>query len=201
MKTYIGIDPSINSTGICIHRFDDNNNLIDIKFFIVKPNKLKKKEEKISINNFSFILYEKIEISKISEYHLQEFTKTKNLINLADKILEVISKYINENTIIVMEGVSYGSSLRTKSIFDLAGLNYLIRNKILQYNSGQLQYNSGQLLICPPTEIKKFAAGKGNAQKDIISTGFIILFPEFEQIDKIDDIADAYYMSKFAIKN
>ena len=194
MKTYIGIDPSINSTGICIHRFDDNNNLIDIKFFIVKPNKLKKKEEKISINNFSFILYEKTEISKISEYHLQEFAKTKNLINLADKILEVISQYINENTIIVMEGVSYGSSLRTKSIFDLAGLNYLIRNKILQYNSGQL-------LICPPTEIKKFAAGKGNAQKDIISTGFIILFPEFEQIDKIDDIADAYYMSKFAIKN
>ncbi len=192
MKTYIGIDPSINSTGICIHRYDDNNTLIDIRFFIIKPNKLKKKEQLINISNFSFILYEKTDISKIPEYHLQEFEKTKNLINLADKILEVISKYINEDTVIVMEGVSYGSSLRTKSIFDLAGLNYLIRNKILQYNTGKL-------LICPPTEIKKFAAGKGNAQKDIISTGFVILFPEFEEIDKIDDLADAYYMSKFAL--
>ena len=87
MKTYIGIDPSINSTGICIHIFDDNNNLIDIKFFIVKPNKLKKKEEKISINNFSFILYEKSEISKISEYHLQEFTKTKNRVSITSYTL------------------------------------------------------------------------------------------------------------------
>lgn len=192
MKTYIGIDPSINSTGICVHRFDDEDKLIDIHFFIIKPNKLKKKEEKININNFAFVIYNKVDINEFKEYHLQEYNKTMNLINLADKILETIKNYINENTTIVMEGVSYGSSLRTKSIFDLAGLNYLIRNKLLQYNIKEL-------FICPPTEIKKFAAGKGNAQKDIISTGFVILFPEFEQLDKIDDIADAYYMSKYAI--
>lgn len=192
MKSFIGIDPSINSTGICIHEFDDNDKLLNIHFFIVKPNKLKKKEEKLSIHNFAFVLYNKEDISKHKEYHRQEYYKTVNLINLADAIINTILPYINENTIIVMEGISYGSSQRTKSIYDLAGLNYLIRNRVLQYKIKEL-------FICPPSEIKKFAAGKGNAQKDIISTGFSILFPEFEQLDKIDDIADAYYMSKYTI--
>ena len=39
MKLYIGIDPSMNSTGLCCQTYDDNGNKIYEKFYIIKPDK------------------------------------------------------------------------------------------------------------------------------------------------------------------
>jgi Holliday junction resolvasome RuvABC endonuclease subunit len=53
--------------------------------------------------------------------------------------------------------------------------------------------------IAPPTHIKKFATGIGNCKKEMIIDLFKLVEPELaEKIPKVDDIADAYYMSKFA---
>ena len=57
MRVYVGIDPSINSTGICIMRYDGDK-LCKTRFFIVKPNKLTRKEELVNLREFSFELYE-----------------------------------------------------------------------------------------------------------------------------------------------
>jgi hypothetical protein len=54
---YVGIDPSVNSTGVCISVYDDNDNLLEEKFYIVKPDKLTKKEdaaESKHISKFAF---------------------------------------------------------------------------------------------------------------------------------------------------
>ena len=192
MKIYIGIDPSINSTGVCIQKINDDNKEEAPIFFIIKPNKLTKKEQKINIENFNYIIYNKEDLSKYKskKSHLFEYYKTLNIIDIANKLYDIIKDFIDDSTTVVMEGISYGSSLRTKSIFDLAGLNYLIREKLIR--------NNINLNICPPAEIKKFASGKGNANKDILIEAFLVMFPQFADIDKIDDIVDAYFMCKYA---
>ena len=194
MNVFIGIDPSINSTGLTILKYDQNK-LSNQYFFIIKPNKLTKKESNINIDNFQYIIYEKIDINmyKSIDSHFSENNKTLNMINIAESIFNIINNYTSEddNIYISMEGISYGSSNKTKSIYDLAGLNYLIRYLIIK--SGHIK-----LFICPPQEIKKFASGKGNANKEILISSFIIIFPEFQQLTKLDDLVDSYYMAKYA---
>ena len=53
--------------------------------------------------------------------------------------------------------------------------------------------------IAPPTHIKKFATGIGNCKKELIIKMFKSIEPELtNKLPKVDDIADAYFMSKFA---
>lgn len=191
MNIFIGIDPSINSTGICIQKYNDNI-LKKEYFFIIKPNKLTKSEGKINIKGFQYCIYPKIDLSQYQNFHEQEYYKTINILSIMEVLTTIIKKYTtkNDNIIVIMEGISYGSSIRTKSIFDLAGLNYLLRYTIIQNKNIKL-------LICPPTEIKKFASGKGNSDKDILIEAFLILYPQFKDIKKIDDMVDAYFMCKY----
>lgn len=195
MNIYIGIDPSINSTGVCIQKYNDKDILKKEYFFIIKPNKLTKKEEKINIVDFQYLLYNKIDLSIYKNSHEQEYYKTMNILSIMEKIDNIINQYThkNDHVTIIMEGISYGSSLRTKSIFDLAGLNYLLRYTIINHKNVQL-------CICPPAEIKKFASGKGNSDKDILCEAFLVLYPQFEGIKKIDDIVDAYFMCKYGVE-
>ena len=44
MNIFVGIDPSINSTGVCILENDDNKEHVNYKFYIIKNNKITKKE-------------------------------------------------------------------------------------------------------------------------------------------------------------
>ena len=120
------------------------------------------------------------------------------MISLIDTIYNTIvnemQKYINDEnfeSFIIMEGISYGSSIRTKSVFDLAGLNYLIRYKLIKV------FNHSKFTIVPPSELKKFTTGRGNANKENIVELFKIIYPELN-IPKLDDVADAYFMSNYA---
>jgi Holliday junction resolvasome RuvABC endonuclease subunit len=93
---------------------------------------------------------------------------------------------------VLQEGISYGSSIRTKSIFDLAGLNYLLRNAFIQ-NKNVI------FTIATPSEIKKFTTGSGNCKKEQMVELFKITHTDFE-LPKLDDISDAYWMAKYAYK-
>ena len=187
---YIGIDPSINSTGICIKIL--NNEKIYKEYFgvIVPQGSITKKEQKIIIDGFDRIEYQKIDTGQSKKISTTQFEldKTKNLISIVNCIESFIkshTKSIKEINI-GMEGLSYGSMGKTVSLLELSGLNYLIRNMIFK--------NNWNLIICPPAEVKKFASGKGNAQKEILMNAFTILYPQYEQLKKIDDITDAYYI-------
>ena len=59
---YVGIDPSINSTGITIAIYE-NDVEVEIKFYIIKNGKLTKRESAAndSIDNFEYIIYNKME--------------------------------------------------------------------------------------------------------------------------------------------
>ena len=197
---YVGIDPSINSTGITIARYE-NNIEAEIKFYIIKNGKLTKRESAAndSIDNFEYIIYNKIDLTQFKDdNHVFEYYKTKNMVEVVNTIYDLILNEVKKYSAIVnvvIEGISYGSSIRTKSIFDLAGLNYMIRYKLI---TGDIQHLN--LSIATPSNIKKYATGKGNANKESIMTIFKYIFPEMQNIPKLDDIADSYFMAYFALE-
>jgi Holliday junction resolvasome RuvABC endonuclease subunit len=122
------------------------------------------------------------------------------MIKIVDNIYNLIYDHINEYNveyaIIVQEGISYGSSIRTKSVFDLAGLNYMIRYKLLKLLNNN---DNLQLIIGTPSEIKKWVTGSGNCNKEIMIEMFKSIYSDFD-IPKVDDISDAYFMSLYAKK-
>lgn len=198
MEIFVGIDPSLNSTGLCLQFYEDNKMVKDI-FYIIKPNKLTKREQvaQDTLINFDYVLYNKIDLNMYKDNNLfYEYWKTVNMISIVKKIKECIYDNIQGRKqyklYIVQEGISYGSSARTKSVFDLAGLNYMIRNEFIEKENIAF-------FIAPPTHIKKFATGIGNCKKELIIELFKSVEPKLaEKLPKVDDIADAYYMSKFA---
>ena len=200
MIVCIGVDPSFNSTGISLKYYDENDEKIVKEYFIIiKPNKLTKKEIKEDSEsiNFEYVLYEKMDLKEYNDNNIiHEYWKTTNIINLADRIKETICEYCKDpeitNIYVVIEGISYGSTLRTKAVFDLAGLNYVIRKNLINRENIKLY-------IVPPTHIKKFATGKGNANKDDIISIFKLTHKDIK-ISKIDDLADAYYMSCYGLE-
>ena len=194
-ELYVGIDPSINSTGVTINIWE-NNSLFTEVFYIIKGNKLTKKEQKVTedgdLNKVIYSTYEKIDIKDAHDSHELELIKTKNLLNIVNAISHIITVYSKhcDNIYVGMEGLSYGSSVRTRSIYELAGLNYLIRNELMTKHMCKLY-------ILPPTEVKKFATGIGNCSKDAVINVFSSIFPNLLKIPKIDDIADSWFICNY----
>ena len=194
-ELYVGIDPSINSTGITINIWEDNSLFTEV-FYIIKPNKLTKKEQKIAedddLKAIIYSTYEKIDIKDADDSHKLELIKTRNLLNIVNVISHIITVYSKhcDKIYVGMEGLSYGSSARTRSIYELAGLNYLIRNELMTKHMCKLY-------ILPPTEVKKFATGIGNCSKDAVINVFSSIFPHLLKIPKIDDIADSWFICNY----
>lgn len=197
MNVFIGIDPSINSTGMTI-RTDTGF----CRFFIIKGDKLTKKEKNAQLNNyeiFEYCLYQKENVKDTNNAHERELAKAHNLSTIADTIYniieELLQKFRKTSTIdsvtICMEGISYGS-IHSAAVMDLAGLNYLIRDRLHHHTI------VGTLLVTPPAEVKRFYTGSGNANKQLMISTFKGSFPDFD-LPKIDDVCDSEGMAKYAM--
>lgn len=196
MNVFIGIDPSINSTGMAI-RTDTGY----CRFFIIKGDKLTKKEKNAQSDNseiFEYCLYQKENVKDTNNAHERELAKAHNLSTIADTIYNIIEELLQQfrktssidSVTICMEGISYGS-IHSAAVMDLAGLNYLIRDRLHHHTV------VGTLLVTPPAEIKRFYTGSGNANKQLMISTFKGSFPDFE-LPKLDDICDSEAMAKYA---
>jgi Holliday junction resolvasome RuvABC endonuclease subunit len=89
-----------------------------------------------------------------------------------------------------MEGVSYGS-VGSAALVDLSGLNFAIRNLLID--------NNIRFTIVSPMQNKKFATGIGNADKEHMIFSWLMIEKHLKDIKeiKIDDLADAYFLSNF----
>ena len=196
MNVFIGIDPSINSTGMTI-RTDTGF----CRFFIIKGDKLTKKEKNAQLNNyeiFEYCLYQKENVKDTNNAHERELAKAHNLSTIADTIYNIIEELLYQlrktgtidSVTICMEGISYGS-IHSAAVMDLAGLNYLIRDRLHHHTV------VGTLLVTPPAEVKRFYTGSGNANKQLMISTFKGSFPDFD-LPKIDDVCDSEGMAKYA---
>ena len=196
MNVFIGIDPSINSTGMAIRT--DNG---FCRFFIIKGDKLTKKEKNAELDNseiFEYCLYKKENVKDTNNAHERELAKAHNLSTIADTIYNIIEELLQQfrktstidSVTICMEGISYGS-IHSAAVMDLAGLNYLIRDRLHHHTV------VGTLLVTPPAEVKRFYTGSGNANKQLMISTFKGSFPDFD-LPKIDDVCDSEGMAKYA---
>ncbi len=97
---------------------------------------------------------------------------------------------------IAIEGYSMGSKGK---VFNIAENTGVLKYKI---------YNLGiPLEVIPPTTIKKFATGKGNADKNVMHNSFMAetrqnlrksITPDKKKIgNPVSDIVDSYYICKY----
>ena len=197
MNVFIGIDPSINSTGMTIR-----NDTGFCRFFIIKGDKLTKKEKNAQSDNseiFEYCLYQKENVKDTNNAHERELAKAHNLSTIADTIYNIIEELLQQfrktstidSVTICMEGISYGS-IHSAAVMDLAGLNYLIRDRLHHHTV------VGTLLVTPPAEVKRFYTGSGNANKQLMISTFKGSFPDFD-LPKIDDVCDSEGMAKYAM--
>lgn len=115
------------------------------------------------------------------------------------KITEIIYTHIRDVDVINIEGYSYGSA--AGAVFNIAEATGTLKHKLFMAGKS---WN-----VVAPSELKKFATGKGNSKKRAMVNAAkekgINLYPYFdieddggEKIVKpIDDIIDSYWLSQF----
>lgn len=177
----IGIDPSINCTGVCVWNTDN----VNYKYYMI-PSKCTKKMRSFTHKYINIIPYDKGDI-KGMEYANKEYIKTNNLYNIT-KIIENIIKKHNPD-IIVMEGISYGST-GSAALVDLSGLQFMLRYIFLSKNV--------KFKIVSPTTVKKEAIANGQADKSLIIDAWKKIDKHISEVSdiKIDDLADSFFIAK-----
>ena len=182
-RTIVGIDYSLNSPAICI-----TNNSFDF-------NKC----------SFHFLTSKKKHIGKFGKnifgYEHKEYnTPIERFTNISSWALDIIHKHKKDTAKVFIEGYSFGS--KGQAVFQIAE------------NCGILKY---RLQLSPsilydtvvPSVVKKFASGKGNADKQLMYNSFLNhtgadLLKAFDMgklNNPVTDIVDSYYIAKVGYEN
>jgi Holliday junction resolvasome RuvABC endonuclease subunit len=179
----IGIDPSINSTGVCV--YDDEHK---INAYYIIPSKVTKKMQLFNNDHVKLLPYDKQD-TKGGNYTLKEQHKFDNLYSICKKVGWILDTF--RPSIVRMEGVSYGS-VGSAALIDLAMLNGMLR---LEIGRRGIPFE-----IVSPTELKKFACANGQAEKDVMVDAWKRLDPCISAIKdiKVDDLADSYFLAHYS---
>ena len=125
--------------------------------------------------------------------HLEYFTEEERYDDIAEFFLKNIPTMPEPPTIWI-EDYSFGSKGR---VFNLAENCGLLKHKLWEVGY--------KFTVVAPTVIKKFATGKGNADKEKMYEAFVketsldlqkLLFPK-KLGSPVTDIVDAYYIAKY----
>lgn len=178
----IGIDPSINCTGVCV--WDDK---WDKHMYFMIPSKCTKKMNQFEHNRIRILQYDKLD-TKGLEYSDKESIKFDNIYSIIKKISLILDLFAPDE--VIMEGVSYGS-MGSAAIVDLCFLNSAMRMLLKQRNI--------KFRVVAPTELKKFACSNGGADKNVMIDAWKRLEPDMMEVKdiKVDDLADSYFLAHY----
>lgn len=156
---YIGVDFSLNSPGICILSKDSCRWISLHRTKNIIANMIKKEGSPFKVlNDTDFVDINIITRKEFSdEYHIKEREKIINAVYFSDLAIELLEPYLKHDTVVGMEGLSFGSS--GNSLIDISMTTALFRSGIIK------RINPENFFVFSPTTIKKFAL-KGNCKKD-----------------------------------
>ena len=178
-KTIVGIDYSLNSPAVCVST-NGGTSFSDCYFYYLTS---KKKYMGKMLENV--IGYEHKEYNGPIE-------RFKNLSDWVLHILDTLHKKQTDKNIFI-EGYSYGS--KGQAIFQIAENGGILKYRL------QKRYNCRTIV---PSVIKKFATGKGNADKEKMYEQFtrtqgvdlMKVFDVQKLNNPITDIIDSYYIMR-----
>ena len=181
--TIVGIDYSLNSPAICIA--DDNFDFNKCSFHFLTSKK--KHIGKFGKNIFGY---------EIKDYN----TPIERFSNISTWALDIIHKHKSNTAKVFIEGYSFGS--KGQAVFQIAE-----NCGILKY---RLQMSPSMLYdTIVPSVVKKYASGKGNADKQLMYDSFIKhtgvdlmkIFDMNKLNNPVTDIVDSYYIAKIGYEN
>lgn len=181
-----GLDLSINSTGVCIYDTDTKRSI----YYII-GSKFTKKALAYQHQRLSLISYEKQTVDSKTDYSVKEDVKTYNIYKIVSNIRRILFRHDVEA--VAIEGISFGST-GSAALIDLSGLNYMTRMTVIELDIPFMY-------IVSPTQNKKFASGNGSAEKDVMISAWNKMDRDMAEIAdyvKVDDIADAYFLARYA---
>jgi len=188
----IGIDYSLSSPGICVNTSEGEFKYEDCTFYFLTNTK---KYDATFCRPFV------TNVRYIGTSHKPYTSEPERYSQIADWAINIIKSYGDATTgmnrikpTIQIEDYSYGSTGRVFHIAENLGL--------LKY---KLKMECGwDYTLLPPSVIKKFATGKGNANKDLMLHAFekdtgTNLAQVFDTTSKspVSDVADAYFICKY----
>jgi len=113
----------------------------------------------ITIYDNGKFYYYLIETKKTKDTQNPSIDNTRRLLEIKKEIKGILIKHNVE--IIAMEGLAFGA--KGRSVMTIGGLTHILRELFIELNI--------DFLIIPPTTLKKYWTGKGNANKeDMIQT-------------------------------
>ena len=181
-KKIVGIDYSLNSPAICVA--DTSFRFDDCQFYYLT-------NKKKHLGSMS---------KNITGYEHKEYkTPIERFKNLSDFIIRCLEKTVDEKAIFI-EGYSYGS--KGQAVFQIAE-----NCGILKYRFDfEKEYKYDTIV---PSVIKKFASGKGNADKEKMYEAFTnetkIDLKKIFDMEKLNnpvtDIIDSYYIARCGYEN
>lgn len=147
--------------------------------------------------NVSYLTSKKKYAGKFGNIEGQEIRPYNDPVERFTHLSSFILDKLPENPKIFIEGYSFGS--RGRALFQIAE-----NGGILKYRLTRHKYE-----IIPPANIKKFATGKGNADKEKMYDKFyedtgVNLMERLDQqtlASPVTDIVDAYYISKYGYES
>lgn len=167
--TYIGIDFSLNSPGVCVQL--PNGNYQFISFFNFgnriwgshKTPKSFKLHEELSESDTIITIpyYRNITSDDFVQKEREKLDDGKSIAELISNFLD--SLYGTQNVKVALEGFSYGS--KGNSFIDIVQYNTFLRSKLIE------TYTSDNIYIMQPKHVKKHA-GNGNANKHLMVSAF-----------------------------
>ena len=196
----IGIDYSLSSPGVCVNTSEGEFNYEDCTFYFLTNTK------KFDATFKEKMAFGSTAVEYIGTPHQPYTNEPERYSQIADWVVDIIKKHTKEyqikhkyfywpgNPIINIEDYSFGSTGR---VFHIAENLGLLKYK-LKMECGW-DYN-----LIPPSVIKKFATGKGNANKELMLDAFekdtgTNLAQVFDTTSKspVSDVADAYFICKY----
>ena len=181
--TYITIDFSLNSPGICIYH--DNKYTF---FSYLKPKSGTKKEQAIQMamgELSDVILIEQPDFTNNLDYSSAELAKIHRYIATSKEIVNTI-KGVTKGAVkytFAFEGTSFGSKMGTNNIIDMATGAAILKMKLIE------AFQPENIETVAPSTIKKHA-GRGNMSK-------VELWEKFLQNELKDKQLEASHFLQF----
>ena len=175
----VGIDYSLPSPAVCVAR------------------------DKTFSNSFFYFLNDRKSVigkchNILGEAHEEYLTDQERYENIASWVLAILANFDKKDVVILIEDYSFGSKGKVFHIAENCGML-----KYMLYKAGY------KFFTVPPTVVKKFATGKGNATKEKMYEAFVkdtfvdlhsIISPTTKLGSPTTDIVDAWYIAKYMIE-
>ena len=182
-QTIVGIDYSLNSPAICIAGDNFDFNKCSFHFLTSK----KKHIGKFGKNIFGY---------EIKDYK----TPIERFTNISTWALDIIHKHKNNTAKVYIEGYSFGS--KGQAVFQIAENCGILKYRLQM--SPSILYDT-----IVPSVVKKYASGKGNADKQLMYDSFkehtkqdlLKMFDMGKLNNPVTDIIDSYYIAKVGYEN